>query len=73
MQDWPRLAEFVSSMDIPTIQKNLDKGKTYIQRIDKTPIFMTYSLVDVVKGKADKFKDIYNQGGSLNNQYTNLQ
>ena len=73
VQDWPRLAEFVSSMDIPTIQKNLDKGKTYIQRIDKTPIFMTYSLVDVVKGKADKFKDIYNQGGSLNNQYTNLQ
>lgn len=71
VQDWPRLAEFVSNQDIPTIQKNLDKGKTYIQRIEKTPIFMTYSLVDVVKGKADKFKDIYNQGSSLNDQYVN--
>ena len=25
---------------------------------------------EIAKSKADKFKDIYNQGGSLNNQYT---
>lgn len=67
VQDWPRLAEFVSGLTIPQIQSNLDKGKTYIQRINKTPIFVTYSLVDVVKGKADKFQDIYNQGSSVDN------
>lgn len=65
VQDWPRLAEFVSGLTIPQIQANLDKGRTYIQRINKTPIFITYSVVDMVKGKADKYKDIYNQGGSL--------
>lgn len=65
VQQWYPLAQFVSSQNGDTIKSNLDKGKTYIQKVDKVPVFITYSLYDVVQGQPGKFKDIYNKGGSL--------
>lgn len=65
VQQWYPLAQFVSSQTGDTIKSNLDKGKTYIQKVDKVPVFITYSLYDVVQGQPGKFKDIYNKGGSL--------
>lgn len=65
VQQWYPLAQFVSFQNGDTIKSNLDKGKTYIQKVDKVPVFITYSLYDVVQGQPGKFKDIYNKGGSL--------
>ena len=65
VQQWYPVAQFVSSQTGDTIKSNLDKGKTYIQRVDKVPVFITYSLYDVVQGQPGKFKDIYNKGGSV--------
>lgn len=61
VQQWTKLAEFVSNKDEETLKNNLKKGKTYIERVDKVPVFITYSLTDVVGGVPGYYKDIYNK------------
>lgn len=61
VQQWPDLAAILIESDKEGVFKNINKGKTYIQKVNKTPIFITYSLVDSVEGKIGHYADIYNK------------
>lgn len=62
VQQWPSLAAILANSDQNYIFNNIDKGKTYIQRVDHTPVFYTYSLVDNVNGQILNYSDIYHRG-----------
>lgn len=61
VQQWPALAAILANADKNYIFGNINKGKTYIQRIDHIPVFYTYSLVDNVDGKVGYFNDVYSR------------
>lgn len=61
VQQWPELAAMLLDLQKEDVFKNINKGKTYIQKVNKTPIFITYSLVDSVDGKIGHYADIYNK------------
>lgn len=61
VQQWPALAAILANSDKNYIFGNINKGKTYIQRIDHIPVFYTYSLVDNVDGKVGYFNDVYSR------------
>ncbi len=61
VQQWPDLAAMLLEVEKEDVFTNINKGKTYIQKVNKTPIFITYSLVDSVEGKIGHYADIYNR------------
>lgn len=61
VQQWPELAAMLIDSNKDDVFKNINKGKTYIQKVNKTPIFITYSLVDSVGGKIGSYADTYSK------------
>ena len=59
VQQWPDLAAMLLDYEKDDVFKNINKGKTYIQKVNKTPIFITYSLIDSVEGKVGHYADVY--------------
>mgnify|MGYP001025397987 FL=1 len=59
VQQWPDLAAMLLDSEKDDVFKNINKGKTYIQKVNKTPIFITYSLIDSVEGKVGHYADVY--------------
>jgi murein L,D-transpeptidase YcbB/YkuD len=61
VQQWHELASILANSDKNYIFGNINKGKTYIQKIEHIPVFYTYSLVDNVDGKVGYFNDVYSR------------
>lgn len=59
VQQWPKLASLLANSDENYVFGNVNKKRTYIEKIDKIPLFYTYSLVDAVEGKIGHYNDIY--------------
>ena len=60
VQKWKDLAGFVSGKDTETIDLNLAKNRTYIEKVPKTPVYITYSLADIVEDRIVFYPDVYN-------------
>lgn len=60
VKEWLKLASFVMDRDITKIQSDVDKGKTYIEKVNKTPVYIMYSLADISGDKITFYPDIYN-------------
>lgn len=62
VQQWPYLATLLLHANgTEKVFSNINKGKTYIERVNKTPVFITYSLVDSVQGKVGHYGNVYNR------------
>lgn len=62
VQQWPYLATLLlNASGTDKVFSNINKGKTYIERVSKTPVFITYSLVDSVQGKVGHYGNVYNR------------
>lgn len=61
VQQWPELAALLANSDKNYIFDNVNKGRTYIQKIESIPVFYTYSLVDNVEGKVGYYNDVYSR------------
>lgn len=61
VEQWTKLASLIANSDENYILGNINKKRTYIERMDKMPLFYTYSLVDAVEGKVGHYNDIYNR------------
>lgn len=59
VQKWLQLAAFVADAGEDAIRENVDKAVTHWQKIGKVPVFVEYSLGDVVGGKAVAYPDLY--------------
>lgn len=61
VQQWPYLAAMLAKVGRDDVYNNINKGKTYIQKVNSVPVFITYSLVDSVEGKVGYFADVYSR------------
>lgn len=60
IHDYKDLASWVTDEDISVIEKNLQKRKTYWQKVNKIPVYIIYSLVDLDENNEYKlFENIY--------------
>ena len=69
VQKWQELAAFLADSSVEEIVRSVEKNVTRTERVSRVPVFIEYSLGDVVNGKALHFPDIYaRQGGVTGNQ-----
>lgn len=64
VQQWHQLASWLSNESGCSIDDTLSSGKTIYQKIDKTPVVLTYSRVDYVEGGIGVHPDVYGQGAA---------
>lgn len=59
VQQWQKLATFVSGWDAARIQASIDTRATRTDKLPPVPVLTTYSLVDAVEGGAGRRVNIY--------------
>ena len=64
VQKWAELAAFIAGTGEDKIQENVGKNETFWQKVEKVPVFVEYSLGDVIGTKAVVFPDIYADSGN---------
>lgn len=62
VQQWKAMAGWLAQESECRIDKTLATGKTLYQKIEKTPVVLTYSLVDQVENGAGVRPDVYHVG-----------
>lgn len=63
VKEWLKLASLINGKPTEKIEAEVDKGKTYIERVKPIPVYIMYSLTDVINNKVVMFPDIYNISG----------
>lgn len=63
VKEWLKLASIVNGKPADKIEAEVQKGRTYIERVKPLPVYIMYSLVDVVNNKVVVYPDIYNISG----------
>lgn len=66
VDDFKELAAFITNTDLDTINSNIDKDKTYTQKIKSTPVFFTYSQVLFIENNPVFFQDVYSKKSNTN-------
>lgn len=61
VQGWHEMAEMLSNQTAEQVDARLAKGTTTYQKIARTPVWLTYSLVDQVDGRVGVYPDVYDQ------------
>ena len=59
VKEWKKLGSLISGKQEAEIEKALASSRTYVERIGKVPVFVTYSRIDSVSGKTAVFPDVY--------------
>ena len=62
VQQWKAMAEWLAQESECRIDKTLSTGKTLYQKIEKTPVIVSYSLVDRVENGVGIWPDVYHVG-----------
>lgn len=58
---WLELASWYSNQKMDAIEEKINKGKMYVENLNKVPVYVIYTLADVVNKKAVFYPDIYNK------------
>lgn len=59
VKEWMDLASWAAAEKAESLEKKLDKDKTFYQKIDRIPVYVTYQLADFQKGKSTVYPDVY--------------
>lgn len=62
VEAWDDLAAFVANESKDHVYSQVERGSTHFEKVDKVPVVMAYSLVDVVAGRAARHPDVYGRG-----------
>ena len=59
VRDWAALAAFLAGTTEDKVMERVDTGETRWVKVEKVPVYVEYSLGDVLGGKAVLFPDLY--------------
>lgn len=62
VEEWQDVAAFVAQTTNQEIEDWVSNGKTRFVKVEKVPVWMSYSLVDLVGEGAGVYPDIYSEG-----------
>lgn len=62
VESWDLLAAFVADKPVDAIMGSLVGGRTTYEKVETVPVWMAYSLVDVIQGQPSVVSDVYQQG-----------
>lgn len=62
VEAWDELAAFLAQSDVDHIHERVETGRTIFEKVQTTPVIMTYSTADVVAGRPVRHPDVYGRG-----------